>query len=88
VSAIPHAGMQRAAAVPNATLPHLIISGMKLHSKSKILHPLTFAVDSSVSTMIFANMAVPMPLNAITTSLTATILTWSKSMMRKLRRRL
>jgi hypothetical protein len=87
VSAIQHAGMQRAAVDPNATLPHLIISGMKLHSKSKILLQLTFAVGSNVSTMIFANMAVPMPLNAITTSLTAIALTWCKFMTTKLRRR-
>lgn len=88
VSAMPHAGMQRAAEGQNATSPPHIISGMKLHSKLKTLHLLTYAVDSSVLMMIFANMDVPMRLNAITTSLTVTILTWSKYMMRKLRRRL
>jgi hypothetical protein len=78
--------MPRVAEGQNATLPPLIISGMKVHSKLKILHLLTCAVDSSVSTMIFANMAVPMPPHAITISLTATILTWSKFMTTKLRR--
>jgi hypothetical protein len=79
--------MQKVVAAQNATSLPLIISLMNLHSKLKILLLLTFAVDSSVLMMTFVNMDVPMPLNAITTSLTAIALTWCKFMTIKLRRR-
>jgi hypothetical protein len=87
VNAILHAGMQRVVVDPNATSLPLIISLMNLHSKLKILLLLTFAVDSNVLMMTFANMAVPMPLNAITISLTAIAHIWCKFMTTKLRRR-
>lgn len=87
MNAILHAGMQRVVAGPSATSLPLIISLMNLHSKLKIRPLLTFAVDLSVLMMTYASMAVPMPLNVITTSLTAIALTWCKFMTTKLRRR-
>lgn len=87
VNAMLHAGMRGVAEGQSATSLLRTISGTRPLSKSKILRQLTCAEASSALMMISASMAVLMLPSATTTSPIATVHSWSKYMMIKLRRR-